>query len=167
MTTPLIASFSASIDEEHLQLNQLLESLRSKLCDDGLRTDCSACSPERRSYCSAVFLDHFTDIIAFMIDHFAHEERLMAMLEQTGEVQAHCLMHKRAHAEIAQSLSECVYRLDESNPIASARELQHLVRLWLDEHLLACDRHFLKLLSGPSSETPETPFRITRLHPSA
>ncbi len=140
---PMIAMANADreIDAEHQSLLRLLSAAKS-LCGGDLKLDCHGCEIAKRNDCVQFVMRHMGDVLGFMADHFAHEERLMRYLPQSLGATDHCERHRVAHAEISEALVGQVTRLDESNPARSNARLCGLIEDWLSDHI-ANDDHTL------------------------
>ena len=140
------------IDQQHLLLLQLIAKLED-LCDDKPERfqEQSACGIERLAPCSCAccaskieacaeqLTDLLSDLLSYMLEHFAYEERLMRLLPQNEVCKDHIEKHTKAHADISRMLCKLAESVDPANPRASAVHLHGIVREWMGAHTLAHD----------------------------
>lgn len=120
----------------------LLEAVEA-LCGGTLSSSCHGCGEGKRNGCFDVFMDRLAELLGFMVEHFAHEERIMSRLPRNDQHRQSISAHKQAHSDISMAISRCAYDVDHANPVISAAELCALIRGWLDEHLHVHDSHLL------------------------
>jgi len=110
-----------ALDNEHRQLidqiNRLYEALRDKRSDEVL-----------------------TDILAMLqnytVDHFAHEEKLMAAYGFSGLEE-----HRRHHGELIVAIEELKKNASaDTGSLAAA--LLKLLRTWVLEHIVEVDKRY-------------------------
>jgi hemerythrin-like metal-binding protein len=129
------------IDAQHDELSTLIANLGA-ICQGSNNPDtslCSACSPEHRSACTERLANLIAELLGFMVEHFAYEEKLMRLLPRTETCLHHIESHQMAHAEVSRQLSELAQQLDKENPRQCAQNLQHIVSAWMGAHSQGMD----------------------------
>ena len=132
----------ALIDHEHQTLLDLLQRTRS-VCPEPAATDCHSCPPERARQCFAAFERLLNETINFMLEHFAHEERLM----DQGIPKLHADRHQMAHADIANDVMRITTYLDSSNTSVTSQKLAGIVEDWLARHIADFDIDLAKIIA--------------------
>jgi hemerythrin-like metal-binding protein len=140
MKTPSSASYVLAtghpvIDTQHEQLADLTRKL-GQICVRAEQTgeSCRQCPADFHLSFTNRLTDLIGDLIAFMMTHFAYEERLMRQLPATEACKQHMSSHKLAHAEISQRLSELTLKLDDEDPMACSLRLQRVITSWMGNH---------------------------------
>lgn len=128
------------IDRQHEKLVQLVEGLDS-VCEMTRQTGqpCLQCAHEHHPVCNDRLAQLISDLLGFMLDHFAYEERLMRFLSDTEECRTHIEQHQYAHAEISRLLGNLTSELDRGNPKQSAQYLRNILVAWLGKHAVQHD----------------------------
>ena len=124
-----------AVDAEHRQLLACMRTLRG-LCD-GLytRNDCSGCSVGQRQLCDNNLVSLLGDLLAFILEHFQTEEAAIRdSLLQIVDRDL-CEAHAEDHAEISTKVQEIVCALDPQRTVVLLRELDRLLRRWLENHI--------------------------------
>lgn len=123
------------IDRQHDRLTQLVDGL-NLVCETKRETggSCLHCPKEHHPVCNDRLAQLISDLLCFILEHFAYEEKLMRILPDTKECREHIEQHQYAHAEISRLLSNLTAELDRSNPIQSAQHLQNILVAWLGKH---------------------------------
>lgn len=122
------------IDHEHQTLLDLLQRTRG-VCLERTAADCYSCPPERARQCFAAFERVLNESINYMLEHFAHEERLM----DNGVPMEHADRHQAAHADIANAVMRLTTYLDSGNTVATSKKLADIFEGWMVRHIEDCD----------------------------
>lgn len=125
----------ALIDREHRMLMTCLDGLRRLCFDMHGMADCSTCSTERRNECEQHLVGMLGDLIAFILDHFQTEEKIMRdslMLMLDRDV---CEAHMEDHANISTKVQQIVMALDPNFTVVRLRELEALIQRWIENHI--------------------------------
>lgn len=139
-----------AMDEEHELLSMALRRLRS-LCPEVDPSEVCTCSNARRCECVDFIADQLTELLDYVVRHFAHEERLMRMVADSEANFASCEAHKRDHAEISRALSEAAYSLTETTLKRSLRNLCDLIHAWIERHVRSHDVELAGMICKPIS----------------
>lgn len=142
-----LANADREIGAEHRCLAEMLASAKS-LCDGSFKVDCTGCAAPKRRDCAQVVSHRMGDLLGFMADHFAHEERLMRYLPRSVGADDHCEQHRIAHAEMSETLVGQVVKLDDLNPARSNARLCSLIEEWLSDHIATNDKALLGFFSA-------------------
>lgn len=123
------------IDDEHRLLLGIMKNLRRVCVDPASLDSCRGCDRLRQVACEKEVVSQLGDLFAFILDHFATEERIMrdALMSMTDK--ALCDAHIEDHAAIAQKVQEIVSRLDSEQTVRRIRELDALLMRWVDNHI--------------------------------
>lgn len=137
------------IDHQHNKLGELVKALDA-VCETQLKTgrSCLQCAQEHHSACNNRLAQLISDLLCFMLDHFAYEEKLMRFLPDTEECRKHIQQHQYAHAEISRLLSNLTAELDRENPQQAAQHLRNVLVAWLGKHGEHLDRPLVVSLDG-------------------
>ena len=116
-----------ALDNEHRSLvegvNQLYEAVRDKRGEE-------------------VLGEILTMLETYTIDHFQHEEKLMAEYHFSGLEE-----HQKLHRELIASLQDMKTRA-ASGTEELAQELLNFLRTWLLEHILEVDKQYGSFLES-------------------
>lgn len=137
------------IDRQHERLDRIIARL-DIVCarSEGTTGGCLACPAESFLACNNRLADLIADLLGFMIEHFAYEEKLMRFLPDSDVCQRHIAAHQQAHGEISRLLSELTANLDRDNPRQSALHLQNIARAWMGGHARMFDSILANSLEG-------------------
>ncbi|MCF6265302.1 MAG: bacteriohemerythrin [Desulfuromusa sp.] len=117
----IYATGIVALDEEHRgliqEINRLYEAVRDKRGED-------------------VTEGILTALVAYTVDHFQHEEKLMAEYHFPGLEE-----HQKIHQELIATVEELKERAT-SGTEDLARELLIFLRTWLLEHILKVDKEY-------------------------
>lgn len=134
------------VHEEHRLLQEKLDAIKA-LCPSAVTRCSSDCSMQVRNDCFNSLSEHLGALLVFMVQHFAHEERMMLKLPPTLDVTVHVQAHRAAHTQISVAANQCASLFDRENPAASASALCDLISGWLRQHMLDYDAMLLTLFS--------------------
>lgn len=118
---PVYETGIVALDKEHQglveQINELFEAVRDKRG-------------------SEVYADVVVVLETYVVEHFAHEEKLMAEYQFPGLAD-----HQQEHQNLVAAVQEL--RKDHAERDESAaRELLNFLRTWLLEHIVKVDREY-------------------------
>lgn len=141
-----------AIDQQHQQLDDLILQFEA-LCAEPHSPACAkeACSQESREQCLTALGNLLSDLLCFLVDHFAYEEQLMGLLPDTPECRRHVDAHTFAHAELSARLSELAGQLDDQHPRECAARLQKILNSWMGGHTQAFDMALANSLEEASN----------------
>lgn len=134
------------VDHEHQTLADLLQRTRA-VCLDKSAADCHGCPREQARHCFAAFERVLNESINYLLEHFAHEERLM----DQAVPKAHVEKHQAAHAEIANAVLRTTTYLDSTNTAATSRKLAQVFEDWLFRHIEECDLELARHIQARGS----------------
>ena len=129
----------AAIDAEHGQLLSSMTSLRRICTDYAALPHCRQCAASTRRDCESGLISLLGDLLAFILDHFVHEEGIMRdtlMLAVDRDV---CEAHIEDHAAISAKVQQIVARLEPEHLVERIRELDRLLSRWLNHHIALHD----------------------------
>lgn len=110
-----------ALDKEHQglvsQINKLYEAIRDKQEDEVLEE-------------TLAMLESYT------VDHFQHEEKLMAEYQYPGLEE-----HQKVHQELIDTVQDLKQRAT-SGKTELARELLKFLRVWVLEHIVNVDKQY-------------------------
>ncbi len=135
------------IDAEHGQLLSAMSGLR-RVCDDFAgRGDCLGCSMATQGKCESELIGLLGDLLAFILDHFSTEERVMRQSLLVMVDRDLCEAHMEDHAAISSQVQQVVSRLDRKNTIGRIRELDQLLSQWTRNHIQLHDKILARWLA--------------------
>lgn len=139
----------AAIDLEHVHLLEF-ESRLINFCANAAR-DGAHCGAEKLEQCNEAVTELFSEILVFMVEHFRHEEKLMAGLPADFVIG-----HRLAHSEISRSFSRLAYRDEQQPLLAMPDDLSRIIGAWLRDHIREWDLPLATLLHerGMASAEP-------------
>lgn len=152
---PALNTGNALIDDEHRQLLAVMQQLRKVCADPERLADCLGCAGTRRQACEHAVVGILGDLFAFILEHFASEERIMRDAMMAVTEHDLCAAHIEDHAAIAQKVQEIVSRLDFAHTVARIRELDGLLGRWLDNHIGMHDLILVGWLGKGSQPPPD------------
>jgi hemerythrin-like metal-binding protein len=130
---------NAHLDVEHGLLMGNIDGLRMICIDHRDPSHCGGCQQERRTRCENELVAMLGDLLAFILDHFCNEERIMReslLLVIDREV---CEAHMEDHAAISGKIQEIVAALDPLKTVSLIRELDSLLSRWVRNHVMLHD----------------------------
>lgn len=131
---------NAHLDGEHGVLMGNIHSLRKICIDHRNLPHCAGCELERRTCCESELVAMLGDLLAFILDHFRNEERIMReSLLQVIDREV-CEAHMEDHAAISGKIQEIVASLDPMKTVSLIRELDSLLSRWVRNHIMLHDR---------------------------
>lgn len=132
---PELQTGHPSIDFEHTHLLACIRDLR-RVCDDMVgRSHCMQCSDSRQRSCENELIRHLGDLLAFILDHFRHEETIMRDSLMTALERAVCEAHMEDHAAISAKVQQIVASIDRRRLVGLMRELDSLLGTWTVNHI--------------------------------
>lgn len=145
---PALETGNYLIDDEHRLLLGIMKNLRRICIDPASLDSCHGCDQQRRNACEKEVVSQLGDLFAFILEHFSTEERIMrdALMSMTDK--ALCDAHIEDHAAIAQKVQEIVSRLDSEQTVRRIRELDTLLRRWVEHHIGLHDLMLVRWLNN-------------------
>lgn len=142
------ASLLTEINTEHALLKDRIATLE-RICE-GLdeRTSCAPCSPEKTAGCAKALIQELGDLLAYMVEHFRHEERGMQGCGYADLDDGKYSAHVEDHANISEFFTRIVSDFDERNPCPQAVKLRDLLETWIDTHIGDFDTALFAHLTG-------------------
>ncbi len=137
----------ALIDREHRMLLTCLNGLQRLCIDLDNMADCTSCSGERRRDCEQHLVAMLGDLLAFILDHFQTEEKIMRdslMLTFDQEV---CEAHMEDHANISTRVQQIVMALEPNKTVVHLRELKVLIERWIANHIRLHDLSLVRWIA--------------------
>lgn len=132
---PELQTGHAIIDAEHTHLLSCIRDLR-RICDDlAGRQHCLQCTDTRQQACENELIRHLGDLLAFILDHFRHEESIMHESLMTSLERAVCEAHMEDHAAISAKVQQIVASIDRHRLAGLMRELDVLLGTWTINHI--------------------------------
>lgn len=152
------------IDRQHEQLNALaarLDAVCEVACAGG--SVCGQCPAAHHRQCGDRLAELISQLLDFMVRHFAYEERLMRLLPDTAVCRQHVEMHQLAHAELSRLLSELTFELDRRDPGACATRLRNIVHGWMGGHTEQFDNFLVGTLEHAYDAEIQYDIELTHL----
>ena len=121
------------IDREHEYLIDRLDLLK-QICGSG-QGSCTSCDDTRQAGCDTTLGEMLTELLAYMVEHFRHEENLMVGLPEWMRER-----HVVEHANIAERFSKLLRDSEaDTGIIASPAALQDILTHWLENRIQQWD----------------------------
>lgn len=138
----------AEINAEHAVLTNRIVKLE-RVCE-GLdeRTSCKDCPPEKTSGCADALIQEIGDLLAYMVEHFRHEERGMQGSGYAIREGAKYSAHVEDHANISEYFTGIVGEFNDADPCPQAVKLRDLLEMWINTHISEFDAALLANLAG-------------------
>ena len=143
----------AEIDEQHAILYGVLEQL-APVCEGkrgNSQLTCRHCSAEQLQSCRENLSRLAGELSAFVVGHFAYEEKLMKLLPDIPHCSKHVEAHKLAHAEASALLSKLILQIAQGDPTEIGVQLHDVVVDWVGQHVSEFDEPLAVELEGISS----------------
>ena len=151
------------IGDEHALLQTHLHALIvdcAKL--NGAERDCY-CGENTTTGCVDRALQHVGELLAYIVGHFNHEEKVMREFNLPTLDRALFDEHVQEHARLSEGFSHLASAIDERNPLPHLKQLHDLMESWLHQHILVHDRKLLTAIGaeglrediGPSLTKPQ------------
>jgi hemerythrin-like metal-binding protein len=137
------------IDRQHHLLNQIIGGL-AHVCQQESRggSRCNRCVPSEFDNCANQLTSLISDLISFMFEHFAYEEKLMRLLPDSKACKLHIAGHQKAHADISERLAELSSKLGFEDPRQSSLRLSKIITAWMGGHNAKFDAYLASSLEG-------------------
>ena len=123
------------IDFEHKVLLNSMATLRQVCHDFSARQDCSGCHVSSRNQCEGNLVSLLGDLLAFIMDHFHNEEKMMRDSLLVLVNRDLCDAHMEDHAAISSTVQQIVAALDPMQTPSLIRELDALLHRWVSNHI--------------------------------
>lgn len=123
------------IDFEHKTLLSIMATLRQVCHDFSTNQDCTGCHVSSRNQCEGNLVSLLGDLLAFIMDHFHHEEKMMRDSLMVLFNRDLCDAHKEDHAVISDKVQQIVAALDPLQTPSLIRELDALLHRWVSNHI--------------------------------
>lgn len=127
------------IDFEHQMLLNSMASLRQICHDFETREDCRGCTATSRANCDGHLVGLLGDLLAFIMDHFQTEEKLMRDSLLVLVDRDLCEAHMEDHAAISGKVQQIVAALDPMRTPSLIRDLDKLLHSWITNHVALHD----------------------------
>lgn len=129
------ATGHSEIDRQHEKLARLCSGLGSICLQREVEgAACVRCPVAQQRDCTDRLVRLLSDLMAFMVEHFAYESTLMRLLPHTDECRRHIEGHQLAHAEVSERLSRLTERLDREDPKQLSLRLLKIINAWIGHH---------------------------------
>lgn len=123
------------IDAEHAHLLVSMRSLKTICIDLQNLASCAGCGDDRRQRCEDDLVGILGDLLAFILEHFEGEERVMRETLLMQVDRAVCEAHMEDHAAISGKIQEIVASLNLLETVSRIRELDTLLERWIVNHI--------------------------------
>lgn len=140
-----------SIDFEHQVLLNSMATLRQVCHDFSTRQDCAGCAASSRAQCEGNLVSLLGDLLAFIMDHFQTEEKLMRDSLLVLVDRDLCQAHMEDHAAISGKVQQIVAALDPMHTSALIRELDALLHVWVTNHVALHDLWLMRWVEREDS----------------
>ena len=144
----------AEIDQQHVILESMVGQLASFCAKSELAADasCDTCGSTKQQQCNSSLTEIASELTAFLIGHATYEERMMELLPETPNCQAHIKAHKAAHNGIARQLKKIAGSIAEDKPRAVGKRMWQVVGDWLGDHVVSFDYRLVRLRKPAAPE---------------
>lgn len=147
----------AALDFEHRQLLACMTATRQVCLDLRAFTSCAACIPARRRQCESELVRLLGDLLAFILDHFKHEEAVMRDSLLLMVNRAQCDAHIEDHAAISSAVQRLVSAIDREATVTNLRELDDLLGRWITHHIGLHDAMLMRWVEREESALRSMP----------
>lgn len=139
---PQLLTGDRQSDSEHRLLLSAMARLRELCVELGRQADGGG------EIDTGEVIDAVGDVLAFMVDHFYAEERLMKDACLDLYDRELCNRHREDHAAISEAVLRIICNRDEAGAPPLIRELQRVLERWLEHHMEIHDRLLVRLLGA-------------------
>lgn len=139
---PQLLTGNAEVDSEHRLLLNAIARLRDACAALERQADGGADA----HIDSEEFVDLLGDLLAFLVDHFFAEEKLMKACGLTVKEKALCERHMEDHAVISDTVLRIVTTLDTQQTAALVRQLHAVLQEWIEHHIEIHDALLVRLI---------------------
>jgi hemerythrin-like metal-binding protein len=136
----------ADIDQQHRQLASSIAAVRRVCSFYSVYDSCSNCAEATRARCESDLVSLLGDLLAFVLEHFQQEERIMResfLLQVDRDI---CEAHMEDHANISSKIQQIVSAIDKSQTITLLRQLDVLLQRWMSNHVALHDLLVARLI---------------------
>lgn len=126
----------AEIEREHAVLLQHLGRLQALLPCPQRDPSCEPCGDGRLLACQDAIDDFYLELVNYMLDHFAREDRIMRHADCHPDQRNRFMEHSEAHATMMERLAATV---GAPLPLHDKLSLLMLIEHWLTEHIAMHD----------------------------
>lgn len=139
------------IDFEHQVLLNTMATLRQVCHDFPTRQDCGGCEASNRAKCEGTLVSLLGDLLAFIMDHFQNEEKLMRDSLLMLVDRDLCDAHMEDHAAISGKVQQIVAALNPMHTSSLIRELDTLLHTWVTNHVALHDLWLVRWIERDDS----------------
>jgi len=147
----------AEIDQQHAILDSMVGQLSAFCSEADIDPDaaCDTCSSIKSQRCTTSLASITSELTAFLIGHATYEERMMELLPDIPNCQAHINAHKAAHEGLMKQLKKLSVQVVNESPQAASTLVWRVIGDWLGDHVALFDR---RLVGFGKSSTPKIDF---------
>lgn len=143
---------NSRLDFDHQQLLACMARLEA-ICQQRQVTtaSCGICPSTVKKTCQGNLVALLGDILAFILDHFQHEEQVMRdslLMMVDRDV---CEAHMEDHAAISAKVQEVVSALDIAQTPVLIGDLENLLESWVNNHIILHDLWLARWLQREDS----------------
>lgn len=142
---PQLLTGNPELDSEHRLLLNAMARLR-EVCTELDRQAADISAGNSADIGVEPVIDVLGDLLAFLVDHFYAEEKLMKKFGLTLYDKQLCDRHKEDHAAISDAVLRIVSNLDQSQTVPLIRQLQSVLQDWLERHIEIHDVMLVRML---------------------
>ena len=138
----------AEIDEQHLILEEMIETL-SSFCSYKSEEDlcvCKSCKIKGQQQCLIELLEFLKNLVDFIRGHSSYEEKLMELLPQTEACKSHVITHKESHALVLSKLQKLLNISGCYEPKTILLKTLPIVSEWVAHHTPTFDAFLVSKL---------------------
>lgn len=150
----LIQTGHAEIDHQHQLLDSMLDEL-NVLCavaPIAEPTNCQACGERQIRKCKAHLGALLSRLADFLEGHALYEERMMELLPDSRECQAHVRAHKLAHQVVGKRLEHLGEVVASQEPLLVSKDIWSVINTWLGDHSRSFDRRLVIMAQESNPE---------------
>lgn len=136
---PALLTGHRELDAEHAMLLGMMRTLRDICTVQATYRNCATCSGAEQRRCDSDLVGMLGDLLAFILEHFRHEEEVMRTSLLLMLDREQCTAHMEDHAAISGKVQQIIARLDRLQTVVLIRELDALLQTWVDNHIALHD----------------------------
>ena len=136
------------IGEEHALLKAHLHALIEDCARlNGAEHRCE-CTADDTAGCADRALQHVGELLAYVVTHFSHEEKVMRQFNLPALNRPMYDEHVQEHARLSEGFSRLASAIDERNLLPHLKQLHDLMDRWLQKHILVNDNALLSAIGA-------------------
>lgn len=138
------------IEAEHARLGAFLRELRETCCIFDDTKECQQCDREKIASCQGRLISFTYDFLDFVVEHFEHEEKIMAEISSAQDSASSFHHHHQEHIKLIRTMEGLMHAYSDmskqGHTAVAIREFHAQASAMFEEHSRVFDAILLQPL---------------------